>query len=120
VDGPHGLFVYGTLQPGYLRWPILARFADGEPKAASAAGRLFDTKRGYPAARFDGMGRVPGVVVGLRRDDAAEALRTLDHIEGVKVDLFRRVQVVTDAGISVWSYEWAGPTRGMTPIDRWV
>jgi Gamma-glutamyl cyclotransferase, AIG2-like len=42
------LFVYGTLMPGRLRWPLVA--ADVVRQRPSAVrGTLYDTGRGYPA-----------------------------------------------------------------------
>lgn len=50
------VFVYGTLKPGEVRWPILAPFVM-HPTAgggeASVCGKLFDTGYGWPAAVFD-------------------------------------------------------------------
>ena len=50
---PPRLFVYGTLQPGRLRWPVLAPFATGH-RPASVPGTLHDTGNGWPVAVFDG------------------------------------------------------------------
>jgi hypothetical protein len=38
---PPRLFVYGTLQPGRLRWPALAPYAAGH-RPAAVPGRLYD------------------------------------------------------------------------------
>ena len=62
---PPRLFVYGTLQPGRLRWPVLAPFATGH-RPASVPGTLHDTGNGWPVAVFEpGDGDVPGVLVDL-------------------------------------------------------
>ena len=76
------LFVYGTLQPGDVRWPFLAPYVadDGVPDAVD--GRVYDTGRGYPAAIFgrDGHDRRPHVR-GCATDRLDEALPVLDEEE---------------------------------------
>ena len=47
---PPCLFVYGTLQPGRLRWPFLEPFAIGH-RPADVYGELFDSGYGWPVAR---------------------------------------------------------------------
>jgi gamma-glutamylcyclotransferase (GGCT)/AIG2-like uncharacterized protein YtfP len=109
------LFVYGTLMPGHLRWPMIRAHVLGAEDAA-VPGVLYDTGYGYPAARFDGAadGTVPGSVLSLR----ATALDLIDRIEGPG---YRRTAVVTDAGRPVESYEWVGSLDGMTVlVGRWT
>ena len=109
--GPPALFVYGTLMPGQLRWPVLARYALGWERGC-ARGQLWDTGRGYPAARFDPADDdIPGVVVTVNPDTLADVIVRLDRIEGEGV-LFRRVEVQTSAGPAI-SYEWLGSTDGL-------
>ena len=52
ADGPAAVFVYGTLMPGRLRWPLIELQATGH-RPAAVPGRLFDTGQGWPAALFD-------------------------------------------------------------------
>lgn len=116
------VFVYGTLQPGEARWPLLAPYIDhARPLTRSGVpGALFDTHRGWPAAVFGrGSGRtVPGVVVRLRADGIATALAALDDIEGTASGLFRPV-LVTAGGQDCWAYHWHGDIEGFTPIEAW-
>lgn len=123
VGGDDGgvLFVYGTLLPGHLRWPILEPFVAAH-HPATVVGSLFDTGFGYPAARFDdepGSGRiVEGVVVHLHAHRATEAWSTLDAVEGEGYD---RVAVTTTAGLAVQSYRWRGPVDGLVLLGgRWT
>ncbi len=110
------LFVYGTLMPGQMRWPLLEPFAVGAAPA-TAKGRLWDTGRGYPAARFDrGAPNIAGFVVGLRSETVDAAIVALDGIEREGV-LFRRVQVETSAGPAV-SYEWLRSTDDLSPLPE--
>lgn len=98
------LFVYGTLLPGEVRWHHLAPFvADDAGVAAVVDGALYDTGRGYPAARFDGVGRIVGRVFALV--DASSALAHLDVVEGAVDGLYVRVRVVTTEGTSAWAYQ---------------
>jgi gamma-glutamylcyclotransferase (GGCT)/AIG2-like uncharacterized protein YtfP len=119
VDPPR-LFVYGTLQPGRLRWPLLEPFAIGNT-AASVPGVLYDSGNGWPVAVFGGdpTGDVPGVLVDLDPDRLDDALELLDRIEGVVTDLLRRVVVTTTDQAAAWAYHWPGSTAGMRRIKSW-
>ncbi len=109
ADAPPGaLFAYGTLLPGEPRWRFLEPFAAGDPVADAVDGTLFDTGRGYPAARFGTGGRIHGGVVPLVADRLAEALEVLDGIEGAVAGLYHRVQLVTVGGRSAWAYQYGG------------
>jgi gamma-glutamylcyclotransferase (GGCT)/AIG2-like uncharacterized protein YtfP len=54
------VFVYGTLRPGDVRWPLLAPFVVGAGIADEVDGELFDTGLDYPAAVFGAAGRIVG------------------------------------------------------------
>ena len=119
VPGPARLFVYGTLMPGEARWRLLEPLAahdDAVP--AEAAGYLYRTPYGWPAAVFDdaAAGLVPGVVVTLR--DPQRALPVLDEVEGTSTGLFERRLVTTTAG-ACFAYHWPGPVTGFRPIASW-
>jgi len=119
MDGPTRFFVYGTLMPGEPLWPALSPFAASWQRA-TVRGRLWDTGRGYPCVRFDAAsgGPVPGVLVTLRTDRAAEAVAALDAVED-EGRLYRRVEVETSAG-PAFAYEWLGPVDGMVTLaDGW-
>jgi gamma-glutamylcyclotransferase (GGCT)/AIG2-like uncharacterized protein YtfP len=108
------VFVYGTLLPGESRWPLLASFAT-EVVEATASGRLFDTGRGYPAARFsDGSASIPGACVRVAEERWESTLEMLDGVEA-EGTLYRRVEVVTTAGPAT-SYEWLGDTEGLREL----
>ena len=125
------LFVYGTLMPGHLRWPMLAGRATAWGEV-SVPGQLWDTGAGWPAARFGDArtdpGRaelVPGWWVRLRPVDLARALPSLDEMEGIgdppdpAVDPYARVAVeVTDVGVA-WAYHATRVEPGWRRIDRW-
>jgi gamma-glutamylcyclotransferase (GGCT)/AIG2-like uncharacterized protein YtfP len=116
---PPRLFVYGTLQPGRLRWPVLAPFATGH-RWASVPGTLHDTGNGWPIAVFDsGDDDVPGVLVDLDRDRLDEVLALLDRIEGTVAGLLVRVVVTTTDGATAWAYHWPSATTGMRRISHW-
>lgn len=111
------LFVYGTLLPGDVRWPILEPFAADEGVSDAVHGELFDTGLEYPAAIFDSTS--PQLVYGrryeLHRGSLDEALRRLDIEEDVVLGLYRRVGVTTEAGIAAWAYQY-GEGLDLTPI----
>ncbi len=102
------LFVYGTLRPGQERWPYLAPFVIDDGHDDVVPGVLYDTGRGYPAARFDHSRSIHGRVYPLRIDRLAECLQLLDEVEGAVLDLFRRVAITTSTGVSAWAYEYCG------------
>ena len=118
LSGSTRIFVYGTLMPGEPLWPVLAPYASSWEDAV-AAGRLWDTGNGYPGVRFDAAGGpVPGVVVALDPDRAAEAVAVLDEVEE-EGRLYRRVDVETTAG-PAFAYEWLGATEGLRHLpDGW-
>jgi gamma-glutamylcyclotransferase (GGCT)/AIG2-like uncharacterized protein YtfP len=105
------LFVYGTLRPGEQRWPHLAPFVDDEGHDDVVPGALYDTGRGYPAARFDHRGTIRGRVYQLRIDRLDECLQLLDEVEAAVLDLFRRVTITTSTGVGAWAYEYCGETQ---------
>ena len=100
------LFVYGTLQPGDVRWPILATYVVGDGIADRVDGRVYDTGRGYPAAVFDAPGTIVGRTYRLRADRVVEALAVLDEEESSVPGGYRRVAVTTAAGTRAWAYEY--------------
>jgi gamma-glutamylcyclotransferase (GGCT)/AIG2-like uncharacterized protein YtfP len=110
------LFVYGTLQPGDVRWPILASYVAGDGVADQVAGRVYDTGRGYPAAVFDAPGTIVGRTYRLRADRLDEALAVLDEEESSVPGGYQRVVVTTAAGNRAWAYEYGGGLD-LTAID---
>ena len=119
VDPPR-LFVYGTLQPGRLRWPFLAPYAAGH-RPADVAGLLYDSGYGWPVATF-GAGEpvVPGTLVDLDPARVGVALAVLDEVEATATDLLVRIAVATTDGTPAWAYHCAVPEPGMVPIARWT
>jgi gamma-glutamylcyclotransferase (GGCT)/AIG2-like uncharacterized protein YtfP len=114
TGGTAALFVYGTLLPGQARWPVLEPHALST-QPATAKGRLWDTGAGYPAARFDEAGDdIPGMLVTIAPHRLTDVIAMLDRIEGEGV-LFRRVEILTTGGPAL-SYEWMGPTAGLSPL----
>lgn len=105
------LFVYGTLQPGDVRWHHLEPFVVDEGVADTVAGRVFDTGLDYPAAVF-GANAKPGGLVGrtytLDEASLTEALAHLDDVEDTVGGRYRRVSVVTGNGATAWAYEYSG------------
>ena len=110
------LFVYGTLQPGDVRWPILAPYVAADGVADRVDGCVYDTGRGYPAAVFGEPGTIVGRTYRLRADRLAEALAVLDEEESSVPGGYRRVVVTTAAGTRAWAYEYGGGLE-LTPIE---
>lgn len=109
------LFVYGTLRPGDVRWPLLQRYVDDEGVDDTTTGRLFDTGLEYPAAVFGEGDRIHGRTYRLNAELLVEALAVLDEEEDTVDGVYRRVRVVTAGGIDAWAYAY-GDGLELTPI----
>jgi gamma-glutamylcyclotransferase (GGCT)/AIG2-like uncharacterized protein YtfP len=121
---PPRLFVYGTLQPGRLRWPFLEGYAAGH-RPAEVPGLLYDSGSGWPVATFDVAAAtagavVPGTLVDLRPDRVGEALAVLDDVEATATDLLARIAVTTTDGAAAWAYDCRRPEPHMRRIERWT
>lgn len=132
TGGPGHLFVYGTLMPGRLRWPLLDPFASHH-RPAEVVGRLFDSGRGWPVAVFppppplppatrpaQDASTVPGHLVTLCAEQIGQALRRLDEIEGTAAGLLDRVVVTALDGTVAWAYHHPHEVDGLTPIADWA
>ena len=113
------LFVYGTLMPGRLRWPILAPFANGH-RPTTVSGQLYDSGNGWPVAVFGVDGEVPGVLVELDPELVDVALPVLDDVEDTATDTLQRIEVTTLDGVRTWAYHFAHSAEGFEPIERWA
>jgi len=100
------LFVYGTLRPGDVRWPMLEPWVVGVGFDDAVPGSLFDTGLGYPAAIFGGRDVVLGRTYELQPSTLTRALAVLDEEEATVLGLYRRVQVTTRVGRCAWAYEY--------------
>ena len=109
------LFVYGTLMPGRLRWPLAAPFVV-EARSATVVGTLLDTGLGYPGLRLGGQALVHGVHLHLH-EPATLAWQRLDEAEG---PTFERVAMVTSAGPAE-TYAWRHRADGERVLvdGRW-
>lgn len=112
---PGHLFVYGTLRPGDVRWPMLSPWVVDAGFADTVRGRLYDTGLDYPAAVFDESGTVFGRTFRLRPETVAEALELIDDEEDTVLGLYRRVEVDTARGVRAWAYQY-GSGLDLTPI----
>lgn len=102
------LFAYGTLLPAQPRWHHLAPFVADHGVDDAVAGTLFDTGQGYPAATFGGTSRILGRSFALLDEALDEALAHLDEVEGAVAGLYRRVELITEAGRTAFAYAYGG------------
>jgi gamma-glutamylcyclotransferase (GGCT)/AIG2-like uncharacterized protein YtfP len=112
-----GIFVYGTLMPGRLRWPLVAEHVvTRAPDAVRAV--LFDTGRGYPAVVLDAGGSTHGWVLELRATTVATVLDRLDRVEGPE---YQRTTVTTVGGRAAHLWVFTGDPTGFAPLPdgRW-
>jgi gamma-glutamylcyclotransferase (GGCT)/AIG2-like uncharacterized protein YtfP len=109
------LFVYGTLRPGDVRWPILEPFTLDGGMPDSVSGHLFDTGLDYPAALFGPHGTIHGQTFALVEATLERAMAVLDEVEGVVGGEYHRVSVRTRRGVDAWAYAY-GEGLDLTPI----
>ena len=109
------LFVYGTLRPGDVRWPLLEPFVTGDGWTDHVGGQLFDTGLDYPAALFGDEGTIVGRTYPLLEARLDECLRVIDEEEDTVAGLYRRVAVRTRSGTDAWAYEY-GTGLELVPI----
>lgn len=110
------LFVYGTLRPGDVRWPLLAPFAADDGVDDVVAGLLFDTGCDYPAAIFGGASAIRGRTYLLHEHLLGDALTILDEEEASVPGSYRRVSLTTRRGTPAWAYAY-GSGLTLTPIE---
>jgi len=116
------LFVYGTLLPGDVRWPLLERYVIDSGSPDAVTGLLFDTGLDYPAAIFDSTAStlIQGRRYSLRHDTIDEALRELDIEEDTVDGLYKRVEVNTQSGAKCWAYAYGeGLELTLIPSGNW-
>jgi gamma-glutamylcyclotransferase (GGCT)/AIG2-like uncharacterized protein YtfP len=109
------VFVYGTLRPGDVRWPILEPFVVDAGMVDTTDGSLFDTGLDYPAAVFETGGTIIGQTLALLEDSLDRALRVLDDVEDVVSGEYARVRVLTGLGVDAWAYAY-GTGLDLVPI----
>ena len=116
-DPPPALFVYGTLMPGRLRWPLIELEVTGT-RETSITGTLLDTGRGYPALVLDGAGPVHGWVLELDPARLDGVLDELDRIEGPD---YARATARASDGSHVQTYVFLGDPTECRPLPdgRW-
>jgi gamma-glutamylcyclotransferase (GGCT)/AIG2-like uncharacterized protein YtfP len=106
------LFVYGTLMPGRLRWPLIADDVVGQ-RPSAVAGTLYDTGLGYPALVLGGDRQVGGWLLGLS-ERAPAVLEYLDAVEGPR---YLRTDVTTVDGCRALTYAFIGDAAGFAVLD---
>jgi gamma-glutamylcyclotransferase (GGCT)/AIG2-like uncharacterized protein YtfP len=106
------LFVYGTLMPGRLRWPLVADDVLRR-RPSTVPGTLYDTGLGYPALVLAGDRPVPGWLLGL----SERAPTLLDHLDVVEGPHYRRTDVTTLDGVRALTYAYVGDPAGFTVLE---
>jgi gamma-glutamylcyclotransferase (GGCT)/AIG2-like uncharacterized protein YtfP len=109
------VFVYGTLRPGDVRWPVLQPFTLDGGTPDSVSGELFDTGLDYPAAVFGPHGTIHGQTFALIEATLERAIAVLDEVEDVVGGEYHRVSVRTGRGVEAWAYAY-GAGLDLTPI----
>ena len=106
---------------GRVRWPLLEPYVADGPWSTTVPGRLYDTGRDFPAARFDVEGTIHGERFRLDPSTLEAALAHLDEIEGAADGYYRRVVVTTGDGEQAWAYEFGGAVDRFVDLDgRWT
>jgi len=126
-DSPHvdgellPVFVYGTLQPGEVRWFALeGRVLDESGEPDHVVGQLWDTGLGYPALTLDGTSLCPGHVIRLAPSTAVETWRDLVAIEGGVDSTYQPAIITTVSGVRALAFPYgSSPPPHFRPITRW-
>jgi len=111
----HHVFVYGTLRPGDVRWPILEPFVVDGGIVDTTDGSLYDTGLDYPAAVFETGDTIVGQTLALLEASLDRALHVLDEVEDVVGGEYARVRVRTGFGLDAWAYAY-GTGLELVPI----
>ncbi|MDQ0576768.1 septum formation family protein [Agromyces albus] len=109
------VFTYGSSMPGESRYGEIKEYVESSTRAV-VEGLLYDSGLGYPAAKFEPGGEIPGFVLTLDPDTADAFMREQTALES---GLFAPVTVQTQSGVSATAWEWIGATDGMPRIDAW-
>jgi len=112
---PVHVFVYGSSMPGEPRYDEIKEYVEASTRA-SVDGLLYDTGLGYPAAKFEPGGEIPGFLLTLDTATADAFLREQTRLES---GLFVPVTVQTRSGVAATAWEWIGATDGFPRIDAW-
>ena len=111
----------GSLHCAGMCGPLLMLLPKvGATPASFIASRLLYNLGPYPAAIR--VGKVDRYFRGYVLEIAlAELVNELDPFEQVQHGLYRRIEVVTEAGFTAWLYEYARPLAkdAIGPNDRW-
>ena len=110
------VFVYGTLRPGDVRWPILEPFVVDGGIVDTTDGSLFDTGLDYPAAIFETGDTIVGRTLALLEVSLDRALHVLDEVEDVVGGEYTRVRIRTGLGVDAWAYAY-GTGLDLVPIE---
>jgi len=114
TDAAH-VFVYGSSMPGESRYDEIKEYVESSARAV-VDGLLYDTGLGYPAAKFEPGGQIPGFLLTL---DPATADAFMREQTALESGLFAPVTVQTHSGVAATAWEWIGATDGLPPIDAW-
>ncbi len=109
------IFVYGSAMPGQWGYDVIDRFVESSTRD-EVDGSLYDSGLGYPMAKFDLGGSIPGFLITLDEATLDDAMRALTQFES---GLFHPVEVRTRSGATALAYEWIGSTEGYPRIDFW-
>lgn len=109
------IFVYGSAMPGEWGYDVIERFVESTHRD-EVEGTLFDSGRGYPMAKFELGGTIPGFRLVLDEATLEDAMRALTQFEAGS---FAPVEVRTNSGATARAFEWIGSTDGFPRIDAW-
>lgn len=93
AEGPHAVFVYGTLRSGFVRWVVLGRSVEARPAVLEGFRR-----EGLDLTEAPGE-RVAGELIEV----SAEELARLDRYERLGIR-YARVRLALDDGGEAWVY----------------
>jgi len=101
---PLPMFVYGTLRPGEIRYPLIEDLVSTTDTAVVNA-RFIETGQDYPGVVPSSTIQVSGVLLNPIEGSQQELLKRCDRIEG-HPDLFQRALIRTHGADLAWIYFW--------------
>lgn len=100
AEGPHAVFVYGTLRSGFVRWVVMGRSVESRPVVLE----------GFRREGLD-LTEAPGErVVGELIEVSAEELARLDRYERLGIR-YTRVRLALGDGREAWVYRRLPETK---------
>lgn len=123
------VFVYGTLRKGFGNYQRLLKGQTTKEEAAIITGTMFSVG-GFPALKTlyaPNTKIIKGELMYVKPEKYTEVLRSLDWLEGYRVDQPERSMYLREKAtvfnesirqtVEAWVYYWNGSTKGLEVVE---